>query len=176
MTNVHDKYFSGIPLVFCHSAEDWIHNLKPDMQFTGAWEAYDPAKTLDAALKLQPDTKQVIVVNGASSFNKVLEDLIRKGLQSYESKLQITYLRGLPMPDLLTQAHAHSRPHDHPLRSYFKRRHRTNFVPATQSLPMILGVANAPVFTLTDALVGQGSVGDTSTAMPLRDELPRKTS
>ena len=159
MTNVHDKYFSGIPVVFCHSAEDWIHNLKPDMQFTGAWEAYDPAKTLDAALKLQPGTRQVIVVNGASQFNKVMEDLIRKGLQNYENKLQITYLRGLPMPDLLTRL-MHTP--DHTIILYgaiSSDATGTNFVPSTQSLPMILDVANAPVFTLTDALVGQGSVG-----------------
>jgi len=159
MTNVHDQYFSGIPVVFCHSAEDWIHNLKPDMQFTGAWEAYDPAKTLDAALKLHPATKQVIVVNGASLFNKVMEDLTRKSLQNYESKLQITYLRGLPMPELLNRI-THTPEHTIILYGAISSDSTgTNFVPSTQSLPMVLGVANAPVFTLTDALVGQGSVG-----------------
>jgi len=33
------------------------------------------------------------------------------------------------------------------------------FIPATQSLPMVVGAANAPIFVLGDVLVGQGSVG-----------------
>ena len=129
------------------------------MQFTGAWEAYDPSKTLDVALQLQPGTRQVLVVNGASPFNKVMEDLIRKSLQSYENKLQITYLSGLPMPELLARL-MHTP--DHTIILYGALSIDAtgkNFVPATQSLPMILSVANAPVYTLTDSLVGQGSVG-----------------
>jgi len=33
------------------------------------------------------------------------------------------------------------------------------FIPATQSLPMVVSAANAPIFVLGDVLVGQGSVG-----------------
>ena len=34
-----------------------------------------------------------------------------------------------------------------------------HFNSATQALPMVVGAANAPIFTLADTLVGQGSVG-----------------
>ena len=49
-----------------------------------------------------------------------------------------------------------------------------HFYSATQSLPMVVGAANAPIFTLADSLVGQGSVGGYVISYARRGELPLK--
>ncbi len=160
IVNSHEKYFPGVPVVLSGSLEESIGDLKLGPGFTGVWMVLEPAKTLDAALQLQPDTKQVIVVNGASPFDKSIESLVRKDMEGYQNKLQFTYLSGLPMSDLM--ARLRQTP-NHTIILYGAVSQDATgkvFINATQSLPMVVGVANAPVFTfLGDTLVGQGSVG-----------------
>ena len=39
---------------------------------------FDPAQTLELALRLQPDARQVVVVTGASAFDRSWDALARK--------------------------------------------------------------------------------------------------
>ena len=159
MMDEHEKNFPGVPIVICGSSEDWTHPPNFDPLFTGTHVNFDPAKTLDAALRLQPDTEQVIVVNGASSFDKALEALVHKSLHSYEDKLRFTYLSGLPMGSLLPRL---EQTPAHTIILYgtvYQDGTGARYVPATQSLPFVIGAATAPVFVMADVLVGQGSVG-----------------
>jgi PAS domain S-box-containing protein len=159
MIDSHEKNFPGVPIVICGSMEDWTNHPKFAPLFTGTHVDFDPAKTLDLALQLQPGTEQVVVVNGASSFDKGMEALFHKSLHRYEDKLRFTYLSGLPMGSLLPllgQTTAHT------VILYgtvYEDGAGARFIPATQSLPLVVGAAKAPVFVLADVLVGQGSVG-----------------
>ena len=56
--------------------------------------------TLDLAAALQPDTKQVFVITGASSTDKTYEKLAREQLKPFQSRFAVTYLAGLPMHEL----------------------------------------------------------------------------
>jgi ABC-type uncharacterized transport system substrate-binding protein len=159
MIESHDRYFHDIPVLICGSLQEPPGNLKRDSQFTGTWLVPDPAKTLDVALQLKTDIKRVVVVNGASLFDRQVENIIHKRLQRYEDRMQFTYLRDLTMASLLAQVR------DTPSHaiilfgSVSQDATGHHFFSATQSLPMVIGAANAPVFTLADVLVGQGSVG-----------------
>ncbi len=159
MINDHEKNFPGVPIVICGSTEEWANHPKLDPLFTGTHVDFDPAKTLDLALQLQPGTEKVIVVNGASAFDKGMEALFHKSLHKYEDKLRFTYLSGLPMGSLLPLL---GKTTAHTIILYgtvYADGAGARFVPATQSLPLVVGAANAPVFVLADVLVGQGSVG-----------------
>ena len=156
---LHGDYFSGIPVVLCNTIGPFPNNSRLDKQFTGTWMELDPVNTLEAALRLQPHTKQVIVVNGASELEKNREDLFRSSFGKYEGKLQFTYLRGLPMPELLDRLR-HTSANTIILYGFVASDSTgREFIPATESLPMVIGAANAPVFTFADSMVGQGSVG-----------------
>ncbi len=159
MMDAHEENFPGVPIVICGITQDWTHAPNLDSRFTGTHVDFDPAKTLDAALRLQPGTEQVIVVNGASSFDQGIDAIIRKSLHSYESKLRFTYLSGLPMASLqsrLGQTDAHTVVL---FGTLYQDGTGARYVPATQSLPLVVGASKAPVFVLADVLVGQGSVG-----------------
>jgi PAS domain S-box-containing protein len=159
MIDAHEMNFPGVPIVICGSTEDWTNPPKFDSLFTGTHVDFDPSRTLDLALRLQPGTEQVIVVNGASAFDKRLEALFHKRLHRYEDKLRFTYLSGLPMGSLLSLL---GKTTAHTVILYgtvYQDGTGARFVPATQSLPLVVGAAKAPVFVLADVLVGQGSVG-----------------
>jgi len=160
MVDSHEKFFPNIPIVFCGSTEELADNPKLDFQFAGVWRTIDPAKTLDAALKLQPGTEHVVVVGGGvHSYDRRIEAIVREQLRSYESRFEFTYLTGLAMPVLLERL-KHLPNHTIIFYTVIEQDAAgARFIPETQSIPMVVGAANAPVFVMVDNFVGQGTVG-----------------
>jgi PAS domain S-box-containing protein len=159
MIEVHDKYFHDVPVVIAGSFQQPPNNLRRDSQFTGTWLLPDPAKTLDVALQLQPEVKRVIVVNGASPFDRQVENIVHKSLHRFEDRIQFTYLDNFTITSLLAQLRELPNQTIILFGSVSEDATGHHFFEATQSLPIVLGAANAPVFTMADVLVGQGSVG-----------------
>ena len=82
-------FFPDVPIVFCGSTPGQAEHPKLDSHFTGAWMVVDPAKTLEAALRLQPDTKRVVVVGGIAPFDRGVESFVKAALRSYESSAEL---------------------------------------------------------------------------------------
>jgi PAS domain S-box-containing protein len=159
----------GIPVVICASTEDQLGNLKLDSRFTGAWRNVDPARTLEAALRLEPGTQHVVVVGGSVFwYDRRLVGIVKEALRSYESRLDFTYLTNLEMPALLERL---KRLPEHTIIFYTaisQDAAGTRFIDETQSLPLTVGAANAPIFVMEDTFVGQGTMGGYVT--PYADE------
>jgi signal transduction histidine kinase len=159
MVNSHEKFFTNIPVVFGGTSEQQADNSALDEHFTGCWAIFDPAKTLDVALRLQPDTRHVVVVGGVSSFDKHLEAIFREQLHGYEARLDFTYLTDLDMSTLLERLR-HLPEHTIVLYTHIgKDAKGTRYVGASQAGPMIAKAANAPVFGPSDVDLGYGGVG-----------------
>jgi PAS domain S-box-containing protein len=159
MIESHERFFPGIPIIFCGSSEETLERLKPDSHFTGVWGTVEPEETFEAALHLQPSTKHVVVVGGVGAYDRYLERIVKDSLQNYESKFEFTYLTNQDMPTLLGRL---SRlPSDTIVlyTSIFQDAAGAHFVDANQSTPMVVGATNAPVFVLFDVSFGTGAVG-----------------
>jgi signal transduction histidine kinase len=159
MIEAHESFFQGTPLIFCGTTEEMIGELKLDQLFTGIWGVAQPEKTLLAALKLQPDTKHVVVVGGRNVFDQYLENLARQSFRKYESNLDFTYLTDLEMPTLLTrlrQLPSHTIIY---YTSLMEDAAGSHFVDAAQSVPLVVRAANAPIFVVDDVDLGKGTVG-----------------
>lgn len=159
MVESHEADFPNTPVIFCGSTESVIDELKPDSHFTGVWAVPQPEMTLNAALQLQPRTRHVIVVGGAGAFDRNIEAIVKKSLGKYESKLDFTYLTNLTMPALLDRLkHLPSKSiviHT----SIMEDAAGARFIDSSQSVPMVVDAANAPIFVLDDVDFGQGTVG-----------------
>jgi signal transduction histidine kinase/ABC-type uncharacterized transport system substrate-binding protein len=160
VTDASKTLFPGVPVVFCCTAPSQVAQLvNRDPRSTGSWLQLEPAKTLDAALGLLPETRNVFVVGGASRYDRGLIALTKAGLKSYETRLNITYLNNLPMNELqerLRQLPPHSIV---VYMSYFKDTKGQEFLNAVEALPMIIAASNAPVFGVSDGYIGRGIVG-----------------
>ena len=159
MIESHESFFQGIPVIFCGTTEEMVGELKLDPHFTGVWGVAQPEKTLLAALKLQPDTEHVVVVGGRNAFDQYLENLARQSFRKYESKLDFTYLTDLDMPTLLTrlrQLPSHTIIY---YTSLMEDAAGSHFVDAAQSVPLVVGAANAPIFVVDDVDLREGTVG-----------------
>jgi signal transduction histidine kinase len=159
MIDSHEKFFAGIPIVFGGTSESQADNPKLDSHFTGCWEMFEPDKTLDVALRLQPGSRHVVVVGGASSFDKHLEDIYRERLRSYEGSLDFTYLTDLDLPSLLERLR-HLPDHTIVLYTHIGIDAKgTRYIGASEAGPMVANAANAPVFGPSDVDLGHGQVG-----------------
>jgi PAS domain S-box-containing protein len=160
MAQSGEKFGPTTPVVICASSEDQLEGVKLDSRFTGAWRIVEAAKTLEAALQLQPGTRHVVVVGGGVyPYDKRLVAIVREQLHSYESRFEVTYLTNLEMPALLEQL---KRLPEHSIILYTaisQDAAGTRFLDETQSLPLVVGAANAPVFVMEDTFVGQGTIG-----------------
>ena len=159
MVKVHERFFPGVPIVFCGSSEEQAGRPQLDSQFTGVWMTIEAAKTLEAALRLQPSTRRVVVVGGVAPFDRHAEDIVRENLRSYEAKMEFTYLTDL---DILTLCERVKHLPSDAIILYTTISEDAagkHFINARQSVPMVAKAANVPVYTLSDTLVGQGFVG-----------------
>ena len=116
------------------------------------------APTLDIALRLQPDTRQVFVVGGTSEFDRHLQAAARREFEPFERRVSFTYLTDLPMRDLLA---AVSRVPPRSVILYlslFRDGAGQTFVPH-DAVSRISAAARAPVYVFVDQYLGLGPVG-----------------
>jgi PAS domain S-box-containing protein len=154
----HTWLFPGTPKIFAILAEnsELLRNLPAGV--TGITSHYNPALTVELALRLQPDARQLVVVSGASGDDRYFEGLARSALSTYEGKLQVTYLAGLPMTDLLREL-ARLRPDTIVLYLEVTRDGAGHpFIPR-EVAEKIAEVATAPVYGIFDTYLGHGIVG-----------------
>ena len=159
IVEAHEKYFAGIPIVFGGTSEQQADNPTLDSHFTGCWTNFEPEKTLDVALRLQPGSSHVVVVGGISDFDKHLEAIFRERLHGYEASLDFTYLTDLDMPTLLERL-KHLPDHTIVFYTHLGKDGRgVRYLGSSQAGPMVADAANAPVFGLSDVDLGRGQVG-----------------
>jgi signal transduction histidine kinase len=158
LLNHGEALFPGVPIVFCGVDAAAIEGKPLRANVTGVLVRREFAPTLDVALRLQPSTRNVFVVGGTATFDRYLQTLVRRDLQSFERRVAITYLVGLPM-DALVKAVTDLPPHSVILyTTVFADGAGTGFVPH-DVLSSIATTANAPIYVFVDQFVGRGAVG-----------------
>jgi signal transduction histidine kinase/ABC-type uncharacterized transport system substrate-binding protein len=151
--------FRNVPVVFCCIFPGMTDQINANNRATGSWFQLEPAKTVEAALGLLPETRHLFVVGGQSDYDRRLTALVKTALTSYENKLDVTYLTDLPISELLERLRHLP---DHSLvfyLSFYKDAEGRELLNVAEALPMITGAANAPVFGIGDTYLGHGIVG-----------------
>jgi ABC-type uncharacterized transport system substrate-binding protein len=93
--------FVGIPVVFCGVGREEMGSQPLPSHFVGVPIVIEPRPTLDLALRLQPDAREIVVVTGASDFDRSWDEVLRKDLSIPPTGIPIRYLSGMPLEDLL---------------------------------------------------------------------------
>jgi signal transduction histidine kinase len=159
LANDAHTLFSGIPIVICGSSSEQAGTSNLDSRFTGTWQKLEPGRTLEAALRLFPDTRHVFVVGGSSAYDQRAIAVTKGLLSSFQPQTQFSYLVEMEMGKLLQQVR--NLPENSVVLyiSFFQDSVGNKFLNATKALPMVASVANAPVFGMSDTYLGHGIVG-----------------
>lgn len=150
--------FPGVPIVFCAVDKPSVAGLELGPDVTGVWMFVDWSATLDVALRLQPDTRRVIVVQGTSDLDRRLAAQAREAFSTYQGRVEFTYLIGLPMEQLLKEVAALPDRTIVLFGSLLREGAGRTFVPM-EALSLIARTSRAPIYGLFDSLVGGGIVG-----------------
>jgi PAS domain S-box-containing protein len=125
---------------------------------TGVASTDEPARTLDLALKLQPDTQRVEVVVGCSPVEKFWVEQLKQDFQPYRQRVEVDFLTGLTMNDVLRRV-AELPPHSVVLNTFFFEDARGQFFLEEEALDMVAGAAHAPVYAIYSNDIGHGVIG-----------------
>jgi signal transduction histidine kinase len=154
ITAYRDDVFPGTPVVFLAASP----LVRPLANATGVIAEPDLAGTIALATQLQPDTRDVFVVSGASVVDRRYEGLARMQLRPFESRLRVTYLSGLAAKDL------EARLATLPARSVvcyltvYRDGAGETFSPL-EYLARVAAVANGPTYSWSDSVMDHGVVG-----------------
>ncbi len=154
-----DVLFQGVPIVICGSSVNQAGNPKLDPRFTGTWQKLEPGKTIEAALRLFPNTHHIFVVGGSSGYDHVMMAATKEFLTSFQTKTEFSYLDDMEMEKLLEQLRNLPENSIVFYTSFFQDSTGKKFVNATHALPLVASAANAPVFGMSDTYLGHGIVG-----------------
>jgi PAS domain S-box-containing protein len=148
----------GTPLVFAGISEGSIAQRGVPPNSTGIVSRFDPVRTLELALRLQPDARQVVVVTGASTFDQRWDAVAREQLAPYADRLEVTHLSGLPLAQLLDEL-ARLPPRTIVIYlTLFEDGKGELFVPRDLTAD-ISAAASAPVYGVYETYLGRGIVG-----------------
>jgi len=154
-----EKFLRDTPIIFCTILGEIPDRLRPDMHFTGVLGSLQPEETLNAALRLLPGTKHVVVTGGMGQFDYRWEAIANQSFNNYESKLDFTYLTDLTMPTL--QERLRNLPNNTVVyhTSLSQDAAGERFIDSAQAVPLLASAANAPVFVMDDVDLRGGTVG-----------------
>jgi PAS domain S-box-containing protein len=160
------QLFSGVPIVFCaveqreietrSALEHVSHALGRDV--VGIPMHFDLAPTLDLALQLHPNTRQVYVVVGAAKYDTDWEAQARRAFHSYEQGREFIYLSGLTIDQYMTRVAQLPEASIVYFLNVFEDAAGNAVVPA-DFVEQLAAVANAPVYGHVDTFIGRGIVG-----------------
>lgn len=151
--------FSNSPIVFVAVKRPAPAVLAAGPGLTGIIRANTHRKTLDLALKLHPETKDLFVISGSPEHDKRFETIAQEELAGYEKRLRITYLTDLPLAELLSRVKALPK---ESLILYVWDRFATEPEKPLQTyqvLEKIRQVAPVPIYGMGSRNVGYGLVG-----------------
>ena len=157
MRQYGQKLFPSVPMVFSEvDLRFYPATLPPNT--TGVSSSFDLSGTVDLILRLQPDTREIAYIGGASPAELMLRDEAKREFKPYENKLFFTYLNDLPLTTLLDRVGQVSS-HSVVLYTNFLRDASGQSYLTASVCPSIVASSNVPVYVIFDTFIGCGVVG-----------------
>lgn len=156
MRRHRDELFPGVPIVY-------LALRRPDAArqpaaSTGLWEGPRVRDSLEMALKLQPDTKQVFIVSGRLNTEVPDEHDVLEQLKAFENRVTLHYLTDLPV-DELTNRVRNLPPHSIVLCPRQNIGVGGRSIPPYEAAAVLARASNVPVYGIVETWVGGGVVG-----------------
>lgn len=158
LTKNRAALFPNVPIVFLVLDQQNLKDIDVGPNITGVWGEVDYKATVDVALALHPDTKQLAVITGVGEWDNYWHSVAQEQLRPFETRIRISYLTGLTIPEL--QKAVASLPSQTIILFVSSIRDRAGNTPGNLGvIRQISAASNSPVYGTSDAQVGLGIVG-----------------
>ena len=147
-----------VPIVVCCLPAETFAALGGPNKITGVISGRDISKTLDLAERLQPDARNLVVVAGASDFDRQWVQIARQQIEARERRYDTKYLVGLPYDTLIEEVSRLPRDTIAITLTYFADDRGARYV-SSDAIRGVLKAASAPVYSPYSTNLGFGFVG-----------------
>jgi PAS domain S-box-containing protein len=164
--------FAEVPIVHCAVDAEALPKEMPDPKILGIPMLRAAASTLELALSLQPDTRNVAVVAGSAPQDLESAEQFRRGTPAFADRVGFTWLINLSLSDLRAEL---SNLPDQTVVLYltmFEDATGASFIPR-QALASFAPASRAPIYGCYDTYLGYGIVGG---SMVTFEEIGRKAA
>jgi signal transduction histidine kinase len=158
LTKYGDEIFPGTPTVFGTLEKSRLEGLKLGPNITGILIDAGFGATLEAALRMQPDVRNVVVVTGGSQIDAKNLAKAQTQFHSFEGRVEFTYLTGLPMEEL-EQRLANQREHTIIFYITIYRDGAGHAFTLMDTMARVARASRLPTYCVIDRLIEAGSIG-----------------
>jgi signal transduction histidine kinase/ABC-type uncharacterized transport system substrate-binding protein len=152
------QVFGTTPMIFTAVEQRRIRFTELTPHDTVVAVAHDFPAVIETILRVLPDTKSVLVVNGNSPLEKFWLEEMRREFKPFENRLTFTWVNDLSFGDLLKQASALT-PHSAIFWHLMSVDAAGIAHEGGTALSRLGEVANAPIFSYDDSFFGRDLVG-----------------
>jgi PAS domain S-box-containing protein len=152
------ELFKGASLTFVAAGAGAPAERHPPPDVVGIVMHTYLAPTVDLALRLQPNARQLVVVSGASYQDRVWEATARRELRAYQDRLKPVFLSALPMDQLIHEVKQLPRDAIVLYLTIYEDGAGKFFHPR-DAAKLLADASSAPVFGIYDTYLESGVVG-----------------
>jgi signal transduction histidine kinase len=159
--------FLGVPVINVIADPDWLREDFRTANEHRLQELKHPSvimplaigtePTIKNILTLLPETRALVVISGSDLLDRLTEQSVRRTLEAWHGRLQVEYLSGLPLEEVLERVSALA-PKTAILYTVFGADTKGRAYRNYDVLRKINRAANAPIFGLYDTLLGNGGI------------------
>jgi signal transduction histidine kinase len=152
-----DELFPGVPII-AYGDSEALRNWGPGRPITGTLAKIDLSKTAELILRLQPGTREILVISGTSDSDRWRQSEARRQLDRLEKTVKLTYMDASSVQDLVRTV---ARVPDGTVILFLSMYQDSagNKLLSHEVLARIAKEARVPVYNQTGTNVGLGIVG-----------------
>jgi len=152
--------FPGTPIVFLGLSEDEVPRDRLDASVTGVPGSWDLVPAVELALRLQPGTTRMVVINGVSAREQELVAPLREAATRVADRMSFTWLANRTLAQLKTDVAALPRGTAVLFVSQFEDA-AGHFYRSRDVVEMLAPLSSVPFYGLYESQIGYGLVGGT---------------
>lgn len=153
-----NELFPGTPIIFCGVNDYSDARIAGQTLITGVVEQEDIKSTLNVALQLHPNTKNIYVINEKTITGNAVEKSLQRTITPFKDKVTFISLNDLPMEQIKEKV-AHLPPDSLILYLLFFQDVLGQKFSSDESISQIAASANAPIYGQWDFFLGHGLIG-----------------
>jgi PAS domain S-box-containing protein len=152
-----EELFPGVPIV-AYGDSDAMRDWGPGRAITGTLAKIDLGRTVELILRLQPETREVLVISGASDSDRWRQSEARRQLDRFEKRVKLTYMDAGSVQDFVRTA---AQAPDGSVILFLSMYEDSagNKLLSHEALARIAKEARVPIYNQTATNIGLGIVG-----------------
>jgi PAS domain S-box-containing protein len=152
------ELFPGVPVVVIGLTEEEISAGQLGAHVSGFAQRSDPRGTIELILRLQPETRRIVVIGGTAEVDTHVISRAREAARSLTGRIDFDFWTNRPMTEIRNAVRSLP-PQTAILFTRMFRDGAGRAFNSAQAAQLIAESANVPVYVMTDSMLGTGAVG-----------------